>query len=104
MINEDEVILNSRVYKYFGKNILEDKFLRDTLISFEEVLSIKKNIRSMYNTDDPEKVKFLIGKTVNNIDVKMKDYEYVLLIFNTYKSLYNKCKKLLKEKNYNEIC
>lgn len=103
MIGEDDVILNSRAYKYFDKNLLKDKDLRDTLVSFEEVLSIKKNIRSMYNTDDSEKVKFLIGKNVNGVEVKEKDYEYVLLISNTYKNLYDKCKKLLEEKKQNEI-
>lgn len=103
MIGEDDVILNSRAYKYFDKNLLKDKDLRDTLVSFEEVLSIKKNIRSMYNTDDSEKVKSLIGKNVNGVEVKEKDYEYVLLISNTYKNLYDKCKKLLEEKKQNEI-
>lgn len=97
MISEDDVIFNSKAYKYFDKNLLNDKDLRDTLVSFEEVLSIKKNIRSMYNTDDPEKVKFLIGTNINGMQVKEKDYEYVLLIFNTYKNLYNKCKKMLEE-------
>lgn len=97
MMSEDDVIFNSKAYKYFDKNLLKDKDLRDTLVSFEEVLSIKKNIRSMYNTDDPEKVKSLIGKNINGMEVKEKDYEYVLLIFNTYKNLYDKCKKLLEE-------
>jgi len=95
----DDFFLNSKAYKYFDKNILKDKLVRDTLISFEEVLSIKKNIISMYNTDDPIKVKSLVGKTVNNLIITQKDFEYVLLISNTYNDLYSKCKKILEDNN-----
>lgn len=94
----DEVFLNSNAYKYFDKNVLTDKVVRDTLISFEELLSIKKNIRSIYNTDDPDEIKLLIGKTINSVKVTQKDFEYVLLIADTYKNLYCKCKKLLEDK------
>lgn len=97
-IGEDEIFFNSRVSKYFDKNILKDKQLRDTLVSFEELLTIKKNIKNMYDTNDPDKIKKLIGKSVNGITVTEKDFEYVLLISDTYKNLYNKCKKLLEDK------
>jgi len=98
MSNIDNFILNSKTYKFFDKKILKDKEVRDTLISFEELLNIKKNIRNMYNTDDPDKIKKLIGKEINGIMVTEKDFNYSLLIYNTYKNLYTKCKKLLEER------
>lgn len=97
MSTTDDFFLNSKTYKFFDKDILKDKEIRDTLISFEELLSIKKNIKSIYNTDDPDKIKMLIGKTINGIVVTEKDFNHALLIYNTYKNLYNKCRKLLKE-------
>ena len=38
----DAFFSKSNVIKYFDKKILRDKSIRDTLVSFEEVLSIKK--------------------------------------------------------------
>jgi len=98
MDNEDGIFFNSKSYKYFDKDLFKDKTFRDTLVSFEELLTIKKNIRSMYNTDNPDEIKSFIGKSVNGIEIKDRDYEYVLLISNTYKTLYDKCKKILEEK------
>lgn len=95
MVSDNEFFLKSKSYKYFSTEMKENKIIRDTLIAFEEVLNIKKNIRSIYNTDDPEKVKTLIGTIVNGVSVTKKDFDYVLLIYNTYNSLYDKCKKLL---------
>lgn len=97
-MSNDDVYINSKACDFFDKEMSLNKVLRDTLVSFEEVLSIKKNIRSMYNTDDPEKIKKLIGRSINNILVSEKDYIYSLLILNTYNGLYNKCKVLLEEK------
>jgi len=96
MCEKDNVFKN-RVSQYFGDKILEDKSIRDTLISFEELLNIKKNIRNMFNTDDPMKIKSFIGKKINNVLVTQKDFEYSFLIFNKYNELYLKCKKLLKK-------
>ena len=97
--NENNIFLNSNVYKYFDKNFLKDKDSRDLFLSFEEILIVKKNIKSIYNTDDPEKIKLLIGKNINGVYVTEKDFKYVLLIFNTYKKLYFECKNLLREKS-----
>lgn len=97
MISENDIFLKSKAYKYFSSEMKENKIIRDTLIAFEEVLNIKKNIRSIYNTDDPEKVKMLIGTNINGITVTQKDFDYVLLIYNTYNSLYDKCKKILND-------
>lgn len=94
---ENEVFLKSKAYKYFSQEMIESKVIRDTLISFEEILNVKKNIRRIYNTDDPNNIKMLIGKTVNGVCVTQKDFDYVLLIFNTYAALYDKCKKLLSK-------
>ncbi len=94
-MNEKTEVLNSKAYQYFNVEMNESKVVRDTLVAFEEVLNIKKNIRSMYNTDKPDEVKALIGKTINGVNVTQKDFDYVLLIYNTYISLYDKCKKLL---------
>lgn len=95
MNKNNEFFLKSRAYKYFSTEMRDNKSIRDMLIAFEEILNIKKNIRNMYNTDDPNNVKDLIGKTVNGIVVTKKDFDYVLLIFNTYVNLYDKCKKVL---------
>lgn len=95
MIDENKIFFKSKAYKYFNSEMLENKVIRDTLVAFEEVLHIKKNIRSIYNTDNPDSVKLLIGKNINGISVTEKDFEYVLLIFNTYNALYDKCKKIL---------
>ena len=97
MTNIDDFILNSKTYKFFDKSLLKDKEIRDTLISFEELLNIKKNIRSMYETDDPKKIKTLIGKEINGVVVTEKDFDYTILISNTYKNLYAKCKKILED-------
>lgn len=97
MLSDNEFFLKSKSYKYFSAEMKENKIIRDTLIAFEEVLNIKKNIRSIYNTDDPEKVKMLIGTIVNGVSVTKKDFDYVLLIYNTYNGLYDKCKKLLND-------
>lgn len=94
-MENDDIFINSKAYKLFGKEMLQDKELRDNLISLEEVLNIKRNINIMYNTDNPIEIKNLIGQTVNNIEVTKKDYEYALLIHNTYNSLYTKCRDIL---------
>ncbi len=94
-MENDDIFINSRAYKLFGKEMLKDKELRDNLISLEEVINIKRNINIMYNTDDPENIKDLIGKIVNGIKVNKKDYEYALLIHETYTSLYDKCRDIL---------
>ncbi len=88
-------IILSKSYKLFGKRMLIDKNLRDTLISFEEILNIKKNIRLIYGTDDPSEIEKLIGKKINNVIVSNKDYDYALIILNAYNDLYKKCKDLL---------
>lgn len=95
MISDNDVFLKSKAYKYFSSEMKDSKIIRDTLIAFEEVLNIKKNIRSIYNTDDPEKIKLLIGTDINGINVTNKDLNYVVLINDTYNTLYDKCKKLL---------
>lgn len=97
MGSDNDVFLKSKAYKYFSSEMKESKAIRDTLIAFEEVLNIKKNIRSIYNTDDPNQVKMLIGNNINGITVTQKDFDYVFLIYNTYNSLYDKCKKLLND-------
>ncbi|HFL8824354.1 MAG TPA: hypothetical protein V7791_01575 [Candidatus Azoamicus sp. OHIO1] len=97
-MSHDDVFQNSKSYKVFYKEMSKNKVLRDTLVSFEEILNIKKNIRIMYNTDDPIELKKLIGKTVNSIIVTDKDYDYVILVCNTYNNLYEKCKLLLGNK------
>lgn len=96
MINDD-LFLKSKAYKYFNKEMIESKLIRDSLVAFEEVLNIRRNIRNIYNTDNPDEVKLLIGKTINGVIVKYKDFEYVLLIYNTYINLYESCKKLLNK-------
>lgn len=96
MINDD-LFLKSKAYKYFNKEMIESKLIRDSLVAFEEVLNIRRNIRSIYNTDNPDEVKLLIGKTINGVIIKYKDFEYVLLIYNTYINLYESCKKLLNK-------
>lgn len=94
-----DIFQDSKSYKLFYKEMSKNKILRDTLISFEEILNIKKNIRTMYNTDDPNELKSLIGKTINSMVVTEKDYDYALLIHDTYNNLYEKCKLLLGKKS-----
>lgn len=94
-MNEDKLFLRSKCYKYFNNEMQKDKIVRDTLLAFEEILSIKRNIKNIYNTDDPDMIKKLIGKNINGIIVSQKDFDYALLIKNTYDDLYIKCKKLL---------
>lgn len=98
MTNENDFFLKSKTYKYFEKDMLEDKNKRDILIAFEELLNIKKNIKNMYNTNDPNEIKKMIGEKKNNIEITEKDYEYSLLIEEKYKDIYQKCKKILEEK------
>jgi len=97
-MKNDDFLLKSKSYSFFNKEISKNKSLRDALVSFEEVLNIRKNIRIMYNTDDPIKIKSFIGQVINGNKVIEKDYEYVLLIDDTYKKLYEKCKNLLNSK------
>ena len=61
MVNENEIFLKSKTYKYFEKDILKDKTKRDILVAFEELLNIKKNIKNIYDTDNPDEIKKLIG-------------------------------------------
>ncbi len=95
---EDRITSNSRVCKYFDKKILNDKKIRDVLIAFEEILIIKKNIKNMYNINEFDEIKMLIGKKINNLVVTNKDLNYVLLVSRTYQKLYDKCKKMLEER------
>lgn len=97
MNKNEKHFFDSKVLKYFDKNLLKNKIIRDTLISFEEILSIRKNIRIIYGTDNPDDIKLLIDKKINNIMVSQKDFDYVLLINNTYHDLYHKCKNLLED-------
>ncbi|HIH2762312.1 MAG TPA: hypothetical protein ACYCC8_01350 [Candidatus Azoamicus sp.] len=69
MLSENEIFSKSKTYKYFEKEVLNDKIKRDMLVSFEELLNIKKNIKNIYNTDDPNEIKKLIG-------VEKKKYSY----------------------------
>ena len=98
-MNNKKYILNSLSYKYFGNNLLKSKKLSDTLISLEELLNIKKNIKKMFNTDNPQEIKNLLGLEINNITVSIKDIKYVKLIDKKYKKIYIKCKKLLEKRN-----
>lgn len=93
--NNRKIILK----KYFNKNLLKNKKLKLTLMSFEEILKIKKNIKKIFNTTDPIKIKNMIGKKINNIEINEKDFNYALLIENKYQQLYKKCKKILKSIN-----
>lgn len=99
MFNDNDFFLKSKTYKYFEKNILKDKNKRDILVAFEELLNIKKNIKNMYDTTDPNEIKKMIGEKKNNIDITEKDYEYALLIEEKYKDIYKKCKEILEEKD-----
>lgn len=87
--------------KYFNKKLLKNKKLKLTLMAFEEILKIKKNIKKIFDTTDPLKIKNLIGKKINNIEVSKKDFDYSLLIEEKYQELYKKCKKILKNINEN---
>ncbi len=100
--NNKDYINNSLTYKYFGKKVIKNKKLHNTLIAFEELLNIKKNIKKIFNTDDPQKIKKMIGKSINNTTVTIKDFEYSNLINKNYKKFYLKCKKILEEKK-NEL-
>lgn len=95
---DDDFLSKSKTYQYFEKKLLNDKKNRDLLVSLEELLNIKKNIKNIYNTDNPEEIKKLIGKKIKDIEVKQKDYEYSLIIDEKYKAIYEKCKEIL-EKN-----
>ncbi len=95
MINENEIFSKSKTYKYFEKEILNDKTKRDILVSFEELLKIKKNIKNIYDTDNPDEIKKLIGEKKNNILITEKDYEYSLLIDEKYRIIYKECKDML---------
>lgn len=95
MINENEIFSKSKTYKYFEKEILNDKTKRDILVSFEELLNIKKNIKNIYDTDNPDEIKKLIGEKKNNILITEKDYEYSLLIDEKYRIIYKECKDML---------
>lgn len=97
MIDKNDMFLKSKTYKYFEKKILNDKIKRDILVSFEELLNIKKNIKNIYDTDNPNEIKNLIGEKKKNITVTEKDYEYALLIDEKYKIIYKKCKEILQE-------
>lgn len=97
MNNTDNHISKSKTFKYFNKNTLNDTQKRNLLVSLEEILAIKKNIRIMFGTDDSEKLKNFIGKKYNNTLVTKKDYEYSLLISKTYNDLYEKCKQMLED-------
>ncbi|HIH2763273.1 MAG TPA: hypothetical protein ACYCC3_01305 [Candidatus Azoamicus sp.] len=99
MINENEIFSKSKTYKYFEKNILKDKTKRDILVSFEELLNIKKNIKQIFETDDPDEIKKIIGNEKKNITITEKDYEYALLIDEKYKTMYKKCKDILEGTN-----
>lgn len=99
MIDKNDIFLKSKTYKYFEKKILNDKTKRDMLVSFEELLNIKKNIKNIYDTDNPNEIKKLIGEKKKNITVSKKDYDYALLIDEKYKIIYKKCKDMLQEVN-----
>ncbi|HIH2763602.1 MAG TPA: hypothetical protein ACYCDB_01505 [Candidatus Azoamicus sp.] len=99
MFNDNEIFSQSKTYKYFEKEMLKDKNKRDLLLSFEELLNIKKNIKNIYDTDNTREIKKLIGEKKNNTLITEKDYEYSLLIDEKYKLIYKKCKELLEESN-----
>ncbi len=99
MNNNNQNIYNSLTHKYFDKNILKKEKIRDALISFEELLNIKKNIKKTFKTDKPDELKKLIGKKINNIIVQEKDFKYAKIIEDSYKKIYELCKKLLKKEN-----
>lgn len=87
------------IQKYFKKYLNENKNLKDKILAFEEILIIKKNIRKIFNTDNPYEIKKLIGKNINNTNITEKDYKYAKLIDDTYKKIYIDCKKILEYKN-----
>lgn len=97
MSNLENDFPESKILLFFKKNIVKNEENVKLLIAFEEILLIKKNIRKIFNTDDPEKIKTMIGKKVNNTKIVEKDFKYSELINNTYNDLYEKCKKLLEK-------
>lgn len=97
MLDFEKNFSENKAIEFFKENIKKNKKNIKTLMSFEEILLIKKNIRKIYKTDNPEKIKNMIGKKINNICVTEKDFEYSQLINNTYNNLYEKCKNILEK-------
>lgn len=87
----------SKVLNFFKKNIIKNEENIKLLISFEEILLIKKNIRKIFDTDNPEQIKTMIGKKIKNINITEKDFEYANIIYESYNDLYEKCKKILEK-------
>ncbi|HFL8819493.1 MAG TPA: hypothetical protein V7792_01230 [Candidatus Azoamicus sp. OHIO2] len=99
MTKTKNFIHTSLTYKYFGKKILKNKKTRDILITLEELLVIKKNIKKLFNTDNPREIKNLIGQTINNKIITERDFKYSNLIDQTYKKIYNKFINLFGDNN-----
>lgn len=100
-MNKNKIKKNNLLKKYFNNNLLKNKKLKLTLMAFEEILKIKKNIKKIFNTTDPLKIKNMIGKKINDVEITEKDFQYSELIEKNYENLYKKCKKILKKINEN---
>lgn len=101
MTHKKNFIYKSLTYKYFGAKLFKNKNLRNALLSLEEILIIKKNIKKIFNTDDPNKIEQLLGCKVNDVIIKPQDIKYSKLIDDTYQKIYTRCKNILGDTSDN---
>lgn len=88
-------MFETQIDKFFAKEIIEQPELRNVLNAYTEIMEIKRDIRTVCDVDDPEAIKMLVGKKINNVEITQKFYEHAKTVDEAYQELYQKCKELL---------
>lgn len=83
----------SQIELMYSDEIAKNPELGEALAEYEAIMEVKRDIRKVCETDEPEEIKEMIGQTINDFEITEETYQHALAIDNTYKELYEKCKK-----------
>lgn len=87
-----EKMYNGKLIKTFSNEVKKDPKLKNLLLKLQYLAQIKKKVRSIYGTDDPDALLALVGKKVNsNIFVANEAYVNLKIISVEYGKLYSEC-------------
>lgn len=90
-------LYSARISKMFSNEIKKDLKLKNLLLKLEYISKIKKKIRNIFGTDDPNILLTLVGKKINGSDVviEYEAYTNLRIIVDEYEKIYTECKNRL---------
>ena len=86
---------NLRVF--YADVIARNPEFGDVLEDYTQVTEIKRDVRRVFDVDDPEEIKKLIGTNVRGFEVTDETYRHAVLVEQEHERLYQRCKELMRE-------